>query len=158
MSITMRALRAGRSTLFQLSRQAGLLSRVAGLELITADIESDALRFAPVDLIYAALLLEYVDVRRVLERLHDLLVPGGMLATVVQLPGAAPVTPSPFASLETLASVMRLVDPEDLEHIARAVGYRETERRREQARGGKHFEVQVFRAEDQGGRHDHEAR
>ncbi|HET6348663.1 MAG TPA: class I SAM-dependent methyltransferase [Candidatus Krumholzibacteria bacterium] len=122
-------------------------ARTRGLELVACDVENDELEIEPVDFVYAALVLEYVDVRRVLKRLHALLIPGGMLATVVQLPGSVPVTPSPFASLETLTPVMHLVDPVVLEETARASGYRGIERRREQSGGGKQFEVQVFLAE-----------
>jgi hypothetical protein len=40
-----------------------------------------------VDLIYAAPVLEYMDVERTLECLRPLLTGDGILATVVQLPG-----------------------------------------------------------------------
>ena len=60
-------------------------SRIPGLELIACDIETNPLPVVPVDFVYAALVLEYVDVQRVLEGLRTLIVPGGILATVVQL-------------------------------------------------------------------------
>lgn len=127
--------------------RARFSARLPNLELVVGDIESDRLRFAPVEFIFAALVLEYVDVKTVLERMRSLLTAGGILGTVVQLPAAAaaPVTPSPFASLEALAPIMQLVPPEQLEGLAREAGYEEIARRRETSRAGKQFEVQVFR-------------
>lgn len=127
--------------------RARFQSRIAGLELIVGDVQREEVVFAPVDLVFAALLLEYVDVTRTLGRIRSLLTPGGVLATVVQLPSArsAPVTPSPFASLQALASFMRLVDPDELHRLAASSGYEEIARWREQSAGGKEFEAQAFR-------------
>jgi hypothetical protein len=77
--------------------------------------------------------------------MRRLLASGGILGTVVQLPAAAPVTPSPFASLEALAPIMRLVPPEQLDRLAREAGYEAIARRREESGAGKQFEVQAFR-------------
>jgi hypothetical protein len=56
------------------------------LELIEADIQTSAVAFASVDLMYAALILEYVDVEVTLVRMRNFLNPDGILVTVVQLP------------------------------------------------------------------------
>jgi trans-aconitate methyltransferase len=120
--------------------------RVPNLELIVGDIESNAVRFEPVEFIFAALVLEYVEVHHVLQRTRSLLTAGGILSTVVQLRGAAaPVTPSPYASLAALEPFMELVAPEELARLAGDAGYREIARRREESAGGKQFAVQVFR-------------
>jgi hypothetical protein len=77
------------------------------LELFVGDIERDEVAFSPVDLVFAGLVLEYVDVDAVLLRTCLMLRPRGILVTVVQLPSAAmpEVTPSRFASLSALSSV-----------------------------------------------------
>ena len=71
------------------------------LELICADVQTSPLTFAPVDLMFAALIFEYVDVSTTLANLTVGLRPGAILAVLVQLPaaGKAPVTATPFASL-----------------------------------------------------------
>ena len=43
--------------------------RLPGLELVCADVQSESARYSPVDLTYAALLFEYVDVRSTLKML-----------------------------------------------------------------------------------------
>jgi len=117
---------------------------IPGLETLAGDIQDPGVRFDPVELVYAALLLEYVDVPRTLDNIRSLLVPDGVVVTVVQLPAPNVVTPSPYRAMGTLASVMRLVDPDVLEASARNAGYRELERRREQSAGKKDFMVQTF--------------
>lgn len=119
-------------------------ARGFNLELIVGDIQGGEVRFAPVDFVYAALVLEYVDVGRTLECLRPLLAGNGILATVVQLPGADAVTPTHFESLVALAPVMHLVDPDRLARVAHEAGFRERERRSVEAQGGKHFTTQVF--------------
>jgi SAM-dependent methyltransferase len=98
--------------------------RLPGLELIVGDLEREDIAFAPVDLVFAGLIFEYVDVEAVLPKTRSMLRPGGALVTLVQLPSEAvpEVTPSPFASLGALSSVMCLVSPERLERSAGAHG------------------------------------
>lgn len=121
-------------------------SRLPGLEPIAGDIQSPEVGFAPVDLIFAGLLLEYVDPDVALRRFRSWLRAPGILTTVIQAECAtsAAVTPSPFASLRTLAPVMRLVRPEVLCERAGRAGFREIARRTEVAGGGKEFTVQTF--------------
>jgi SAM-dependent methyltransferase len=116
------------------------------LELHVADVERDELRLTPVDLVFAGLVLEYVDANRALERIGKWLVPRGILATVLQLPSdAQPITPSPFPSLERLAPIMRLLAPERLVELAARRGFVTVDSRTVTASGGKRFAVQTFR-------------
>ena len=121
--------------------------RIRGLELFVGDIQTEEVAFHPVELIFAGLLLEYVDVEAVLRKLHSLLVPGGVFGTVVQLthPATAVVTPSPFRSLQALAPVMRFVPPARLTELAERHAFREIESRVLESPGGKRFQVQTFR-------------
>ena len=118
------------------------------LELLVGDVQTDEFAFAPVELVFAGLLFEYVDAEAVLAKIRAMLCPGGTLLTVVQLPSTAipEITPSQFASLSALSSVMRLVPPELLRQLAAAHGYNETEAQTVAA-GGKEFRVQAFRLE-----------
>lgn len=72
--------------------------RIPQLELYVGDLQADAFDFAPVELVYAGLLFEYVDLDAALRRIRPMLAIGGTLVTVVQLPAAAipEVTPSPY--------------------------------------------------------------
>ena len=120
--------------------------RIPQLELLAGDIQSMPLDFDPVELVYAGLLLEYVDVEVVMGRVGAMLVGGGRLVAVVQLPCAAmpEVTPSPYTSLAGLAPVMHLVEPQRLRAAAVAHGLGETGARVVTAAGGKQFSVQEF--------------
>jgi ubiquinone/menaquinone biosynthesis C-methylase UbiE len=121
--------------------------RIPQLELLVGDVQEDELAFAPVELVFAGLLFEYVDPEAVLAKVRAMLCQGGILLTVLQLPSAAiaQITPSPFASLGALSSVMRLVPPRRLGQLAEALGYQETETQTLEAAGGKAFQVQAFR-------------
>jgi len=124
--------------------------RFRSLELKVADIQTDALDFEPVDLMFAALVLEYVNVDAVIGRTRVLLAENGRLLTVLQMPCAASpkVTPSPFASLRALTDVMRLVAPEELRLIAGSHGLVEVESATLASAGGKQFQLQVFDVEN----------
>jgi SAM-dependent methyltransferase len=122
---------------------------VAGLELHVADVERDALSIEPVDLVYAALLFEYLNAARALDNIRSWLRRGGALVAVLQMPSDVPeVTPSPFASLARLAPVMRLLAPQDLAALAAVRGYRLLRTEISTAGGGKCFAVQTFVLDD----------
>lgn len=125
-------------------------SRIPQLQLYVGDVASDAVDFAPVDLIYAGLLFEYVESDRVLARIHRLLRPAGMLVTVVQLhsPAIPDVTPSPFASLAALSLAMHLVAPEQLRARAAAYGLGARAQTVVRSSGSKDFCVQSFQRSD----------
>jgi len=116
--------------------------RIAGLDLVVGDVEKDDLDIAPVDLVFAGLVLEYLDTVAALPRMRSMVRLGGTLITVLQ--SASAVTP--FKSLSALSSIMRLVPPDRLGALAEEHGFRQIDVRAVQAEGGKHFIVQSFRA------------
>lgn len=117
-----------------------------GLELVTADIQSSAKLFEPVDLIYAALLFEYVDLARAMSSLRRHCRAGGVLATLIQLPheSMGAVSPSPFASLLSLDSIMRLISAEALCEHAQAAGFQQEASSTVVSPAGKRFALQTF--------------
>jgi SAM-dependent methyltransferase len=121
---------------------------VPGLELLTADIQSAAMLFEPVDFIYAALLFEYVDPMRAMISLRRHCRPGGVLATVIQLPHAHldAVSPSPYVSLQALGPTLRLVASDELCAYAEQAGFRQMACSRLASPGGKEFALQTFAA------------
>jgi ubiquinone/menaquinone biosynthesis C-methylase UbiE len=97
---------------------------VSGLELICADVEQH--RFAPgsFDLIFAGLVLEYVDPQVVLARAARWLAPGGTLRAVLQLASEShgAITETGIKSIETLAPIMRLLRRSELRQYAARAG------------------------------------
>ncbi len=120
--------------------------RVPNLELFVGDVQTDEFAFSSVKLVFAALVFEYVDPDAVLLKVRSMLRDDGVLLAVLQLPTATipEVTPSPFPSLDTLSSVMRLVPPDRLRHLASARGYIERDAQLVVAAGGKQFQVLTF--------------
>jgi hypothetical protein len=121
---------------------------VPGLALHCADVESDDLHFAPVELIFAALLFEHVDIASTMQNVQRHCLAGGRLVAVLQLPqtGHLPVTPTPYPSLQRLAPSMKLVAPSDLAMHAAAAGFSPEAHITHGLPTGKSFSVQVFRA------------
>lgn len=115
------------------------------LELVEADIQRGIPAGAPVDLAYAALMLEYVEPEPALRNLAAMLAPGGRLVTVVQLPSDGPaVTPSPYTRLQALEPVMRFVAPDQVRAIAAGIGLHELGASTRGTPAGKQFAVQEF--------------
>lgn len=118
------------------------------MELVEGDVQTSAVAFKPVDLVYAALILEYVKVEVTLRRMRNFLNHSGVLVTVIQLPSAVlpAVTPTPYPSLEALAALMQFVAPKDLSTSAESNGLRQLSSAPRQTPAGKQFQVQVFQA------------
>ncbi len=122
--------------------------RLPELELICADIQSASGRYEPVDLTYAALLFEYVDVRSTLKTLKINSRPSAVLTTVLQLPHGtlSTISQSPYPSLGTLATAITLVSPEVLCRAAVEVGFAIADSATIELSSGKKFRVQNFKA------------
>jgi len=117
------------------------------LQLVEGDIQTGAVSFDPVEMIYAAMILEYVNVDATFLQMRRLLDPAGILVTVIQLSNAdiPAVTRSSYSSLQSLASIMRFIAPEYLSEVARRNGLTQTSSSTRKASGGKVFQVQNFR-------------
>lgn len=121
--------------------------RIPGLELYIADIQTSDELFDPVDLIYVALVLEYVDLARTMSVLGCHCKPNGVLAVLSQLPHdtISHVSPSPYTSLQVLAPAMRLVPQEELQRQARLAGFALEHSRTLVSAAGKRFCINEFR-------------
>ncbi len=120
--------------------------RLPGLRLVCADLSAYAPEPRSLDLIFAGLLLEYVDPRVVIAKADVWLRDPGVLAVVLQLPapGAGPVTATPYESLKALEPVMQLVDAGEVGRLAAARGFTEVDARVDTLPTGKEFHVGVF--------------
>jgi len=126
-------------------RFAGL---IPGLELYCADIQRPLPEIAPVELVYAGLVFEYVDVAAAMATIRSLCAPNGVLVSVLQLPSEsiAVVSPSPFPSLRRLAPAMKLVPPSILQAEAERAGFVHGSTEVIAPHSDKKFAVQAFRA------------
>jgi len=123
-------------------------TRLPHLELYCADVQSDLLQFGPVDLIYAALLFEYVDTPSAIATLRRNCQRNGTLATLLQLPNSTrpAVSSSPYASLNVLAPAIRLLAPDALRGFAAAAGFATADSEVIELASGTQFCLQTFRA------------
>ncbi len=120
--------------------------RLANLDFLCADVQSERLTFDPVDLIYAALVFEYVDMSATFATLKRNLRPGGTLAVLLQLPHSDrhAVSDSPYKSLNKLIPVLTLVKPEDLCSQGTTAGFTTGSSDRIYLPSGKQFWLQTF--------------
>jgi 2-polyprenyl-3-methyl-5-hydroxy-6-metoxy-1,4-benzoquinol methylase len=125
------------------SRYSG---RFRDLELRCSDIAQVHLEIEPVELVYAALVFEYVDVPSALRNLCLACLHGGHLVTLLQLPsnGVATVTPTAFTNIQTLSAALKLVDPLAFEKVAQNTGFALRHATRVTSGAGKEFAVHVF--------------
>ena len=119
---------------------------IPGLELYVRDIREPIAGIEPVDLIYAALLLEYVPPVVALRNLAALCTAHGILAVVLQLPcaGLPLISESPFPRLKTLSAAMQLVSPTALVNCASGQGFTLQYARDLKLSSGKEFALQVY--------------
>jgi SAM-dependent methyltransferase len=118
---------------------------IAGLELHVADAQRLVTECAPVALVFAGLVFEYVDVAATLATLRTLCVAGGELVIVLQGAGShAPVTPSRYASLATLAGALTLRHSDAVAEQCVEAGFAHMRTRTRTLPSGKHFEVLTF--------------
>ena len=122
-------------------------SRIPGLELHVADIQCALPELAPVDLLFAALILEYVDVPMTMSSLQTLCTPRGDLVIILQAASSSleAVSPSPYQSIRLLAPAMRLLDQADVQSQAIAAGFSLASSRVVSLQSGKRFIVLSFR-------------
>ena len=121
-------------------------SRIPGLELHVADIQSMLPQIAPVNLIFAALILEYVDVPMTMRSFQNLCAPDGALVVILQAasPNVEKTSPSPYKSIQLHAPAMRLLDQGDVQERAVAAGFSLASSRVVSLRSGKDFVVLCF--------------
>ena len=126
------------------ARYAG---QMMGLELYCADIEGDMPELRLVNMIYGALVFEYVDIAKALKNLRGICLPNGILAALLQLPkeGTANVSPSPFVTLNELSSIMRLVPPDDFRKVAEGLGFGFLSQKLITLESKKQFSLQLFK-------------
>ena len=116
------------------------------IEFVCQDIESQNFRINSVDLIYAGLVFEYVDIEPVIVNNQKFLNKKGILAVVLQQPheNIPEVTPSKYKSLEKLSRIFRFVSPVKLVELCKAHEIRLISQKEIQLQSGKKFIELIF--------------
>jgi len=78
------------------------------------------------NLIFAGLLLEYVDIEIALKNFNSSIEKGGVLAVVIQLPSETlqSVTRTPYESIKSIAPVLKHVDADELKKTTEKCGFK----------------------------------
>jgi len=120
--------------------------RVAGLEIVEADLESHSIGTSVYTLIFAGLIFEYIDPQILLPKIENGLCEKGILLSVLQLPSPYPgkVSESKYESLKTLEPIMKLVTPVQFTKIATNSGLRELETKIVTLESGKPFFIGIY--------------
>jgi len=126
--------------------QARFGTQLSKLALYVADIQDVLPNIMPMEMIFAGLIFEYVDLRAAMHNLRRLCAPGGMLVAVLQAPSAEAkaVSPSPYRSLQRLAPAMRLRDAREVKAAAAEAGFAPATTRSLTLPSGKSFVVLSF--------------
>jgi hypothetical protein len=121
--------------------------RFTQYEAVLHDLRDGPPSFEPVDLVYAGLVLEYLDCLAFVNYLPRLLSPGGVFVAVLQLPSASlpEVSPSPFVSLTRLEGAFQFVDPAALRAALVGRGFSCCEENVIRLASGKEFHYGFFR-------------
>lgn len=120
--------------------------RFKRLETLCQDFTDEHCSFDPVDLVLAGLVFEYVDWQLGLSSIRRFVKSDGYLSAVLQLPSVElpAVSPSPFASLNRLNSILNLVSPDEFERRADALGFQAHLSKRRKLSSGKEFHEFLF--------------
>jgi SAM-dependent methyltransferase len=126
--------------------QARFGTQLPKLALYVADIQDALPNIMPMEMIFAGLIFEYVDLRATMHNLRRLCAPGGTLVAVLQVPSAEAkaVSPSPYRSLQRLAPAMRLRDAQEVKGAATEAGFAPATTRSLTLPSGKSFIVLSF--------------
>jgi len=116
------------------------------LQLVQGDVLEVELPSSAFDLIYAALVFEYVDPALLLPRIARWLAPGGVCVAVTQNPadGVPSVTKTSHGSLEVLSGCMSLRRAEEMRRCAIRSGLAVVEQRDVALPHGKSFSAARF--------------
>jgi SAM-dependent methyltransferase len=95
-------------------------------EVYVGNIESLDTMIEPVDLAFAALIFEFVDVACAFKTIKNICRPKGRFIILLQTPNASmpAVSISPYTSLKALTPVVRLRNPEDIIRASEDVGFK----------------------------------
>ena len=120
--------------------------RVSGLEVVEADLETCMIENQSYSLIFAGLIFEYLEPRALLTKISSWMHPGGVMVSILQLPAQhlSQVSETPYTSLKTLKSKMKLVSPQQFKSMANDAGLREIDAKTVTLESGKPFYIGTY--------------
>lgn len=123
-------------------------SHLPGLELHCVDLSKQHVELEPVQLVHAALVFEHAGVDCCLENAISMIVPGGNLSVVLQLPtdNGQTVGTSRFSSIQNLKSHFSLISPAWLCESLAVRGFRLIHQTTRALPAGKGFWTGIFSA------------
>ena len=113
---------------------------------IRHDLSRERPAIAPVECIFAGLVLEYLRLDVFYSYLPSLLIDGGIIGTLLQLPSdyLPEVSISPFASLTQLRPAFAFVNPTHLHDSLSALGFSRLSHERYDLDTGKSFQLALY--------------
>ena len=123
-------------------------SHLPGLELHCVDLSEQHVELEPVQLVHAALVFEHAGVDCCLENATSMILPGGNLSVVLQLPTESGQTigASQFFSIQNLKSHFSLISPAWVRESRAGRGFRLTHQTTRALSAGKGFWMGIFSA------------
>ena len=123
-------------------------SHLPGLELYFVDLSEQHVDLEPVQLVHAALIFEHAGVDCCLENAISMIVPGGLLSIVLQLPteSGQTVGTSQFSSIQNLKSHFSLISPSWLRESLAGRGFQLIHQTTRALPAGKGFWTGIFSA------------
>ena len=116
------------------------------LHLVCGDVLTAELPPVQLDLVHAALLLEYVDQVSLFQRMYQWLSPDGACSVITQepVPGVAAVSRTEYESLQSLAGQMSLRSADEVAILAGRAGFRLLRKRAVNLPSGKSLVNSIF--------------
>jgi hypothetical protein len=120
--------------------------RLPGLELHCCDMGHKGSEVAPVALVHAALVFEHAGLLPCLHTAISMVAPAGHLSVVLQLPSseAAAVSPTKYASIQTVKSHFALIDPSELQRLVLSEAFQLVREENRPLPGGKALWLGLF--------------
>jgi trans-aconitate methyltransferase len=119
---------------------------IPGIEIIQADLENCELEKEAYSLIFAGLIFEYLEAFPMLHKISNWLKVDGSLVAVLQLPADGDsVTKTPYKSLRSLSSIMKLVDSKQFSIAAADAGLEGIDKKFITLGTGKSFYIGIYK-------------
>ena len=119
---------------------------VPGLEIVETDLETCVIENQTFSLIFAGLIFEYLDPRKLLSKIKGWLRSDGVMVTVLQLPAEhlEKITDTPYVSLKKLDAIMKFISPHDFKSMAYDVDLKEIKAKTATLESGKSFYIGTY--------------
>lgn len=121
--------------------------KIAGLDVICKDLNNIQLPGLAYDPVHCALIFEYLDVPKLLQKIRSAVNHDGWMTVVLQQPSPneAPITKTIFKSLGNLSGFMRLIESVEFVKMAAEAGFQVEKEHEIVLESGKKFYVGIFK-------------